>query len=146
MQGLISAHSGLRWIVLLLLVAAVFNAFSKWRFGKDYRKTDKLLNLFAMIFFHTQFLLGLVLYFVSNKVQFNGETMSNSMLRFFTLEHFLMMTIAFVVITVGRKRGEKAESDKAKHRRYFLWYGFALILILAAIPWPFRSELGANWF
>lgn len=146
MQALISAHSGLRWVVLFLLVSAVFNSFSKWRFGKDYRKSDKLINLFTMIFFHTQFLLGLIVYFVSNKVQFNGDTMSNSMLRFFTLEHFLMMTLAFVLITIGRKRGEGAESDKAKHRRFFMWYGISLLIILAAIPWPFRAELGGHWF
>lgn len=143
---LIHTHSGLRWIVLILIVASVFNAFSKWRFGKSYRKTDKLLNLFAMIFFHIQFLVGVILYFVSNKVQFGSQTMSNSMLRFFTVEHILMMTLAFILITMGRKRAESAEHDSTKHRRYFIWYGIVILIVLASIPWPFRTELSANWF
>jgi hypothetical protein len=143
---LISSHSGFRWIVLLFLVYAVFNAFSKWRFGKAYTGTDKLVNLLTMIFFHTQFLFGLLLYFFSDKVQFNGNTMSNSMLRFFTMEHFLMMTVVFVLITMGRKRAEAATTDKAKFRKYMIWYGVSLLIVLAAIPWPFRSELNAAWF
>ena len=143
---LLSTHSGLRWVALLLLLFAVFNAFSKWRFGKNYSAGDKLINLFTMIFFHLQFTVGLFLYFVSPKVSFAGGMMSNSMLRFFTVEHFLLMLLAFIIITMGRKRAEKTDSSSAKHRRYFLWYGFALILILAAIPWPFRTELGAAWF
>jgi len=147
-NGLLSAHSGLRWIVLLLLVFAVLNAFSKWRFGKIYSRTDKMLNLFAMIFFHLQYTIGLILYFwdAKNKVQFNGEMMKNSMLRFFTIEHILMMTAAMVIITIGRKRAEKAEKDSAQHRKLFIWYTVALLIIFAAIPWPFRAELGGSWF
>ncbi|HCA82149.1 MAG TPA: cytochrome B [Flavobacteriales bacterium] len=143
---LISTHSGLRWLVLLFMVYAVFNAFSKWRFGKAYSGTDKLVNLLTMILFHTQFLVGLLLYFFSDKVQFNGNTMSNSMLRFFTMEHFLMMTAVFVLLTMGRKRAEASETDKAKHRKYMIWYGICLVIVLAAIPWPFRTELAGAWF
>jgi len=54
MQALISAHSGLRWIALLLLLLAIFNAFT----AKDYEKKHRLVNLFTMITFHTQLLLG----------------------------------------------------------------------------------------
>ncbi|MFZ5551746.1 MAG: cytochrome B [Bacteroidota bacterium] len=138
-------HSGLRWIVLLLIVFAVFNAFSKWRFGKAYSRMDKMLNLFAMVFFHLQFAVGLILYFVSPKVLFGNGMMENPF-RFYTVEHFFMMTAAMIVITIGRKRAEKAERDAAQHRKLFIWYTVALLLILAAIPWPFRTELGGSWF
>lgn len=144
-NGLLSAHSGLRWIVLLLIVLAVLNAFSKWRFGKTYSKTDKMLNLFAMVFFHLQFAIGLVIYFMSPKVKF-GDGMMENPFRFFTVEHFLMMTAAMIIITIGRKRAEKAEKDSAQHRKLFIWYTMALLLIFAAIPWPFRAELGGSWF
>jgi hypothetical protein len=145
MNALLHFHSGWRWIVLILLVYSVFNAFSKWRFAKDYSGFDRMINLFTMISFHVQFLVGLILYFWSPKVQFVSGVMKEPMLRFYTVEHFAMMTIAMIVITIGRKRAEKSGSVAATHRRYWIWYGAALLIVLISIPWPFRG-LGGNWF
>lgn len=145
-NSLLHLHSGLRWVAFFLLLFAVFNSFSKWRFGKSYSTGDKLINLFTMIFFHVQLLVGFILYFISPKVSFGGSMMKDSMLRFFTIEHFLMMLIAIVLITIGRRRAEAATSDTAKHRKYLIWYGIALFLVIVAIPWPFRTALGAHWF
>ena len=64
------AHSGLRWVVLGLLVYAIVNALMKKGKG-EYVKKDKLINLFAMISLHTQLLIGLILYFISSKVNFS---------------------------------------------------------------------------
>ena len=75
-NGLVHAHSGLRWIVLILLLAAIFNAAKSLTSGR-YEKKDKMLNLFAMISLHTQLLIGLVLYFISDRVQFDKGWMSD---------------------------------------------------------------------
>jgi hypothetical protein len=143
---LVHAHSGLRWIALLLLVAAVFNAISKMK-SPTYTNGDRKLNLFAMVIFHVQFLLGWILYFVnpSHKVQFFDGWMKESMYRFYGMEHALMMTIAFVLLTIGHSKSKKAEGQK-KHKTIAIFYTIALILILAAIPWPFRAALGGAWF
>ena len=85
MQALISAHSGVRWIALLLLLLAIFNAFT----AKSYEKKHRLVNLFTMITFHTQLLLGLVLYFISEKVQFVEGWMKEPLYRFFGMEHLV---------------------------------------------------------
>ncbi|MEY3681976.1 MAG: hypothetical protein RLZZ289_499, partial [Bacteroidota bacterium] len=66
MNILVSAHSGLRWIALVLLLLAIYNAFT----AKEYEKKHRLVNMFAMISLHTQLLIGLALYFTSDKVQF----------------------------------------------------------------------------
>jgi multisubunit Na+/H+ antiporter MnhB subunit len=145
MNFLVHTHSGLRWLLLIILVITVLNAYSKWRNQKTYSLFDKLSALLTFILSHLQLSIGLILYFISNKVQFNSATMSNTQLRFYTVEHFLMMLIAIILITLGYKRAKKAEGA-VKHRRIFIWYGIALLLILIAIPWPFRSELAANWF
>lgn len=145
MNFLQHAHSGLRWLLLITLLITVLNSYSKWRNKKEYSSIDKLSALATFIFSHLQLMLGLILYFTSNKVQFNSATMSNTQLRFYTVEHFLMMLAAIILITLGYRRAKTAPGA-AKHRRIFLWYGIALFLILVAIPWPFRSELAANWF
>jgi len=99
-----------------------------------------------MITFHTQLLLGLVLYFTSNKVQFIDGWMKEAMYRFFGMEHLAGMLLAIVAITIGHSKSKKGSDDASKFKAIKVWYVLALILVLAFIPWPFRSELGAGWF
>ena len=140
-QGLLHAHSGLRWIVLLLIIITVVNSLGGVTGNKVFTSTDKKLSLFALISTHLQAVLGILLYFMSPKVQFSENTMSNSMLRFFTMEHTLMMLIAIILVTFGNRM---AKAGNVK--RVFWYYFIALIIILAAIPWPFREALGSGWF
>jgi len=142
MQALISAHSGLRWIALLLLLLAIFNAFT----AKDYEKKHRLVNLFTMITFHTQLLLGLILYFSSDKVKFVEGWMKIAQYRFYGMEHLAGMLLAIIAITIGHSKSKKGNNAAAKFKAIKVWYVLALILVLAFIPWPFRTELGAGWF
>jgi hypothetical protein len=142
MQALISAHSGLRWIALLLLVLAIVNAFT----SKDYEKKHRLVNLFTMITFHIQLVLGLILYFISDKVQFTDGWMKEAMYRFYGMEHLTGMLLAIIAITIGHSKSKKGTDATAKFKSIKRWYVLALILVLAFIPWPFRAELGAGWF
>ena len=142
LQGLLHAHSGIRWIVLLLIIINVINALGGLSGNKVFTDRDKKLSLFALIFTHLQALLGIALYFLDkSKVQFNENTMSNDMIRFYTVEHTLMMLIAVILVTIGNR---SAKAGKVK--QVFWFYFIALVLILAAIPWPFRENLGAGWF
>ncbi len=145
-NGLLHAHSGLRWVVLLLLVVAMFKALLKWRSNAPFTDGDRKLNLFTMISAHVQLILGLAMYFISPKVQFTADTMSAPVIRFFTVEHSVMMLLAIVLITIGYTRSKKAIEDSQKFRSAFIYFLSALIVLLAGIPWPFREALGAGWF
>jgi len=140
---LVHAHSGLRWLVLGLLLYAIFNAIGKNK--SSYEKSDKMVNLFTMISLHIQLLLGLILYFTSPKVSFASGWMKDASLRFYGMEHLIGMLAAIVVVTVGRKFAEKQESAILKNKKIALWYVIGLVLIIASIPWPFRG-LGGQWF
>ena len=144
MDILIKSHSGLRWVVLALLIGAIINSIT----GKSrtYEKKDKMLNLFAMIFLHIQLLIGLVLYFKSAKVTFIDGWMKDPEDRFYGMEHILMMVIAIVLVTIGRKKAENHIEPAKKFKTITLWYTIALLIIIAAIPWPFREALGGKWF
>ncbi|MEO9533930.1 MAG: hypothetical protein ABJG68_02960 [Crocinitomicaceae bacterium] len=142
---LIHAHSGLRWIVLILLVFAIVKMISGWTGLKEFKAADKKIALFAMISYHMQFLIGLVLFFVSSKTARPEGFMGVKMLRFFNVEHSLMMVIAMVLITIGYSKAKKIEEDKKKFKTIAIFYTIALLIILAAIPWPFRAELGGSW-
>lgn len=141
--GLVHAHSGLRWIALILLLAAVAVAIGKWQGRSGYTDGNRKLYLFTLIAIHTQLLLGLVLFFISPKVNLN--LLSEKLYRFYTVEHTVGMLIAIVLITIGYSRSKRATDAITKQRLIGIFYGIGLLLILASIPWPFRIA-GAGWF
>ncbi len=136
-------HSGLRWIALMLILWAIANAFT----AKTYEKKHKMINLFALITMHTQLLIGLVQYFfTSPKTNFTSGWMKVELYRFFGMEHLLGMLIAIVLITIGYSKSKKGATDAAKFKSIKVYYLIAFILIIASIPWPFRTALGGSWF
>ena len=138
----VHAHSGFRWLVLLFLIVAVVNAMMK---KNRYSNSDRILNLVTMIVFHIQFLIGIVLYFISPMVTHASGWMSNNISRFYGMEHEIPMVLAMILITVGHAKSKKATDASKKNKAIFTYYFISLILILAAIPWPFRN-LGASLF
>lgn len=142
-SGLVHAHSGLRWIALILLVVAVITAIGKWQGQSGYTDGNRKLYLFTLISVHTQLILGLLLLFISPKVNFG--MLSEKLYRFYSVEHTAGMLIAIALITVGYSRSKRATDATTKQRLVGIFYGLGLLLILASIPWPFRIT-GAGWF
>ena len=71
--------------------------------------------------------------------------MKDPMLRFFTLEHGILMIIAWILVHAGRIAVKRSLTPRSKFKKALIYFGIALLFILIAIPWPFRS-LGAGWF
>jgi hypothetical protein len=118
-------------------------ALLKWRSNAPYTEGSRKLNLFTMISMHVQLLIGLALYFMSGRVDFSQ--MKDAMYRFFTVEHTTMMLIAIVLVTIGHSKSKKTADEAKKSKTIFIFYGLALLLVLLAIPWPFRGW-GNGWF
>lgn len=149
---LLHTHSVGRWIVLLLLLIAIFNSMVAG--SRPFIKSDARTGTLLMIFTDIMFLVGLALYFFGprgyNAVKAAadmGAVMKEPFTRFFGVEHIAGMLIAIIFIHIGKAQARKRISDRAKHKRTLIFYLLALLLILATIPWPFR-EIGAssNWF
>jgi uncharacterized membrane protein SirB2 len=84
-------------------------------------------------------LLGLILYFVSPLVIFDGASMKNAVARYWLVEHITMMLIAVVLITMARVTAKKMTDAVAKHKRLFIFNLIALIFIVAAIAMSGRG-------
>ena len=136
------SHSGLRWLVLVFLILAVANAFT----AKTFEKKHKMINLFALITVHLQLVIGLVQYFLSDKVQFIDGWMKNPLLRFYGMEHLVGMLLAIILITIGYSKAKRKENPADKFKAIRIFYTLGLIIILLFIPWPFRTILGGGWF
>ncbi len=142
---LVHLHSVNRWIVLVLIIWAIINAFSGWFGKKEYQASDKKPGLLALIFTHIQLILGFGLYFMSPFVSFEEGAIKNEILRFYTVEHFSMMIIAIALITLGFSLSKRAKESVTKFKRIAVFYLIGLLIMLSSIPWPFRIPT-AGWF
>lgn len=131
--SLFHLHSGVRYLVLMLLILVIAFAIAGMNSNKPFKRLDDKMSLWLMITTHTQFLLGIVLYFVSPFVQFSGETMKEPTIRYWTAEHVVGMLIAVMLITVARSSSKRMTDDKAKFKRLALFNGIALLVIVLTI-------------
>jgi uncharacterized membrane protein len=130
-------HSYLAYLVLaLLLFAIAFNAYY-WLKGKLFSNTNKTVALWGLIAVHTQFLAGLILYFLSplGISNFSGQAMKISITRLYLVEHPLVMILAVALITIGYSKAKKAISSTSKYKAIVLFYSIGLCFILSRIPW-----------
>ncbi len=142
---LLQVHNILRWLVLILGLIAIIKALGGWQGNKPFTKGDNLVNVLFIASVHTQLLVGVLLYFVFSPIAQQafsnfGDAMRSASLRFWAVEHITGMVIAVVVAQVGRIRSKKANSDLLKHKRAFIFYGIALLIMLAFIPWGLFNE------
>lgn len=137
-------HSGLRFVVILLLLLAILQSLAGWFGRRRYTEGNRKLNLFAMISAHTQLLIGLILYFLSPFVQFNSGTMKDATTRYWSVEHIAMMIIAVVLITIGHSRSKKLNAPEAKHRAIAIFYILAVLVVVVAIVQSHRPFLGIS--
>jgi L-asparagine transporter-like permease len=147
---LVQAHSAGRWLLLLFLLVAIFRSLSAG--NRPYNRGDNSTGLVLTIVTDLMFLVGVVLYFAGNwgyklfQQMSTKEIMNNSVLRFFAVEHITLMLIAVILIHIGKAQGRKNISDRARHRRTLIFYFIALLVILVAVPWPFREGFaGRGW-
>lgn len=131
--GLFHGHSGLRYLVLVLLVVVIVRSFMGFLRNKPFSQLDNALSLGLLITTHIQLLLGLILYFLSPNVQFNENTMKQADLRYWAVEHLIGMLIAVVLITLARTTSKRMKESLAKHKRLAIFNSIALVVIIATI-------------
>ena len=137
-QALLNVHSYLAYAALALLVLASINAILGLTSKKLFTDKDLRISLFTMIICHIQLLVGLIVYFVSEKgfQAFAIEgAMKNSEPRLTMLEHPLVNIIALVLITIGWSKHKKEESNNGKFKKIAVFYTLGLVLILSRLPW-----------
>ena len=138
-----SAHSGWRYVVILLLLAAFVTAVSGFTGKKAFTEGNRKLAVFALISSHIQLILGLLLYFMNDWYKMDSSVPSN---RYWKMEHIAMMIIAIILITVGNAKSKKAADAVAKHKSIFIFFGFALLIITVAIFLMVKNDASRSLF
>ena len=134
-------HSYWAYLVFFMLVVATINALYKTFTNKEYEARDFRISLFTLIVSHIQFLIGIILWFVSDYFgeMSMGEIMKNSAIRNVAVEHPVAMLLAIAFITIGYSKHKKKLTSAKKLKTIAIFYSIALILVLAKIPW-------STWF
>ena len=149
MQTLLVLHNLFRWLILVFGLWTVLSAIGGLASSRIYSAADGKANLFFMISMDIQLLLGLALYFMNGwytGLNNMSESMKEPMVRFFTVEHSFMMIVAWILVHVGRVVVKNAFNSSGKFKKTLIFFGIALLLILIAIPWPFREAVSRPWF
>lgn len=147
----LAIHNIVRWVVVILGVLAVLRAFIGW-FGKQaWIPADRKIGSFFAMSLDIQMLLGLILYLFFSPYGLKAFSnfdmsaiMGQSDVRFFAVEHILLMVLAVVFAHLGSSLPRKAEKPNKKHRLAAIWLGLALLLVLLGMPWarPLFPALG----
>lgn len=147
---ILALHSLFRWLVLIVLLYVLYKAYSGWVSRKTFSTSDNSARVWTIILVHIEFLLGLWLYFISPAIAFFRsnfkEAVQQKDIRFFGMEHSIMMLVAVVLITIGSAKAKRKTSDTAKFKTLAIWFTIGLIIMLISIPWPFSPFAGRPAF
>ena len=139
--------SALRWVGFALLVVTLVKAWQNH--NNTFTSGQGKLGLFTIINMHIQLVLGLALYVMKGWGSMLGQpgVMQNTVMRFFTVEHLVGMLLAILFGTLGHSLVKRAQTDEMKYKQQMRYFGLALCIFVASIPWPFRPGFEAyGWF
>lgn len=132
-------HSSLRWLILITLFVHLYCIYTGYFKNKPFSKFNKIFSHITVGFVHLQFVVGLYVYYTSEKISIFFENIKESMsiyeLRFFAVEHSSIMLLAIILITIGSFKSKRIEDERKKYKIQMIYYTIGLILILASIPW-----------
>ncbi|WP_367915895.1 hypothetical protein [Leadbetterella sp. DM7] len=138
---LLPLHSLVRWLVLISLIIAIFLAFRGWFSKREFSRLDNSVRHWTATIAHIQLLIGIWLYLVSPVTDYFLHNFKEAVrlreIRFFGMEHSLMMLMAIVIITIGSAKAKRKPTDNGKFRTMAIWYSVGLLIILSSIPWAF---------
>ena len=139
-ESVLWLHSYLAYAVLVFLLLASLNAFMGLSAKRAFTPKDRQIAMIALVFSHVQFVLGLLLIFVSPAMEAAqaggmGAVMKDSYLRLLLIEHPLVNLIALTIITIGWSKHKRALEDSRKFKNIAFLYGIGLLLLLSRIPY-----------
>jgi len=138
--AVLTIHSWLRWVALVMGATATFNAF-RVRSDTADRPRGQRWDWAFMLALDLQVLFGLLLYFGLSP--FTTAAMSDMAvavrdpsLRFWSLTHMLTMVIALVAVRAGRVFAMGEPTSSARRNGRCFCFGVALVVMMAGVPWP----------
>lgn len=133
-------HNIVRWIVLLIGIWAVFLVWRGWLERRQWTDAESRATRIFLGTLDIQFLLGLLLFAVFSPLTRQGfrdfgGAMSDPPVRYFLLEHPLIMLFAIASAHIGAVQVKRAATDAERFQKASILYGLSLAALAGFIPW-----------
>jgi len=122
---LLQAHSGWRYIVILVMVVALLKLLIGLVGKQGWTRLDQILGAATPIVIDIQWLLGIILWIVKQRWT-GGDTLRS-------WEHPTLMTLALIAAHVGWSRAKRAPNESAKFQPAFTGFLIAALLIAVGV-------------
>lgn len=143
----LGVHNLLRWAIIGAGLWAVFLAWRGWVQGAAWTRREAMASRIFVGLLDLQLLIGVLLYAVFSPLTRQafrnmGAAMRDAPVRYFLVEHVVMMLAAIVAAHVGMVLVKRAGTDVAKYQRAAVWLGVALAAVIGFVPWarPFMPS------
>jgi hypothetical protein len=141
--ALLTVHSYLRWVVLVVALLVVMRAVLGVAQRRPWTPADDSGARWFGMALDIQMLIGLTIYFFLSPFTMSawsdiGGAMRDATTRFVVIEHQVGMIIAVALAHIGRARIRKNHDSPTRHRQALIFFGLALVVMLVSIPWPGR--------
>ncbi len=139
---LLYTHSYIRWGILILAVYVMVTGIQLWRQSNPTMEKFQRYLSWYVILLDVQTLVGIIMYaFFSPQVQHAfqdfGAAMQRTDLRFWAVEHPLMMSIVLVLGHLAKIKLKRATEISRGIKTATIFIGISLAILLFVIPWPF---------
>lgn len=136
-------HSFVAFIFLASTLVFVIYSISNFVKKIPFSSTQVVLSKMSFITSHIQLLLGILLWWFHGYAEILStdakSIMSDSAMRKMIVEHPMTNILAIILLTIGYISIKKSSLDESKHKKGFIYFGIAVIFILAMIPYK-------SWF
>ena len=137
---ILGLHNTVRWIVLIVGVWAVVLAWRGWLGRRQWTVAEGRATRVFVVVLDLQFMIGLALYVVFSPLTRQGfsdfgAAMRDAPIRYFLLEHPLIMLLAIAAAHIGAVKIRRAASDAERFQRASIWLGLSLAALAGFIPW-----------
>lgn len=133
-------HNIVRWIVLLTGVWAVFLAWRGWLGRRQWTSAEARVTQAFTRALDVQFLIGLLLFagfspLTREAFRDVGAAMRDAPIRYFVLEHPLIMLLAIAAAHIGAVQVRRATTDAERFQKASILFGLSLAALAGFIPW-----------
>ncbi len=131
-------HNSFRWAILAVGIYALFRAATGILAKGGWLPADDKARRLFPIALDIQVVLGVVLMFVSpvaqNAFSSMGDAMRTREIRLAVIEHPFIAIAALALAHMGSVKIRKLKDSREKFKALLLYYGLALLLLVARMP------------
>lgn len=133
-------HNVVRWLVLLAGAWAVALAWRGWLGRRPWTPAEASASRAFVGMLDFQLLVGLALYVFYSPLTRQGfgdmgAAMRDAPVRYFLVEHPVIMLGSIAAAHVGAVMVKRASSDPERFQRASIWFGLALAAVAGFVPW-----------